>query len=270
MRQVKKIICELCGQEISKSNYSKHLRRHKNHPETFNIYKVDHEGTTCKFCDKKLPTRIGLIAHESCCKLNPNRKLTAYEIHGTLCKGEQHKSWNRGLTKETDERVRKNAETLKLRYASGELKGSFTGRHHTEETKMKLRKIAIDNKLGGHPYKKTFIYKDVVLDSSLELAMAIKLDELNINWKRCDRFPYKDLTGKEHTYTPDFYLIDYDIYLDTKNDYLINNVNPALGYKDSDKIDWVCKQNGIKVFIIAENEIQTFNIAHYLPPSSNG
>ena len=28
---VTKVKCELCGREISKNNYSKHIRRHENH-----------------------------------------------------------------------------------------------------------------------------------------------------------------------------------------------------------------------------------------------
>ena len=50
-----KIKCELCGQEISKSNYIKHLRRHENHPETFKekSYALNHDGLICQFCGKK-------------------------------------------------------------------------------------------------------------------------------------------------------------------------------------------------------------------------
>ena len=44
-----KIVCPQCNQEISKSNYSKHERRHLNHPETFKTYsyKLNHEGLDC-------------------------------------------------------------------------------------------------------------------------------------------------------------------------------------------------------------------------------
>lgn len=44
------------------------------------------------------------------------------------------------------------------------------------------------------------------------------------------------MKGIKHTYTPDFYLPEYNVYLDPKNDYLINNINPGLGFKDVDKI----------------------------------
>ena len=263
-----KIKCEQCGQEISKSNYSKHLDRHRNNPDSFSPkYISDHDGTLCKFCGKDLPSERGRISHESCCKLNPQRKLTAFEIHGPATpKGcSNHVAWNKGLTKETDDRLKARGEKLKARYASGDLKGSFTGRKHSEETKQKLREIAIKNQLGGHPYRKNIEYNGVVLDSSLELEMAKKLDALNIQWTRCGRFPYVDLTGKEHTYTPDFYLPEYDLYLDPKSDYLIENINPALGYKDVDKIRWVCEQNNIKIVVISEKEIYNFNVERHTP-----
>ena len=46
----------------------------------------------------------------------------------------------------------------------------------------------------------------------------MRLDELNIQWKRPST-PIKwiDLAGKEHNYFPDFYLCDYDMFLDPKN-----------------------------------------------------
>lgn len=76
-----KIKCEICGQEISKSNYTKHLRRHNLHPETFEIptYRVNHEGLECQFCGKICKNDNSLRNHERLCKLNPNRQLTTYE-----------------------------------------------------------------------------------------------------------------------------------------------------------------------------------------------
>ena len=41
--------------------------------------------------------------------------------------------WNKGLTKETSEKIKESAENLKKRYKSGELVGSFLNKHHTEK-----------------------------------------------------------------------------------------------------------------------------------------
>lgn len=83
--QRKKIQCPLCGQYISVSNYSKHQRRHRNHPETFiekDTYQLDHDGLYCKFCGKECKNKNSLIQHEIRCKKNPNRLYTNIVIEG--------------------------------------------------------------------------------------------------------------------------------------------------------------------------------------------
>jgi len=58
----------------------------------------------------------------------------------------------------------------------------------------------------------------VMLDSSWEEALAVRLDELKIQWERpITPFKWIDISGKEHNYFPDFYLCDYNVFLDPKN-----------------------------------------------------
>jgi len=94
--------------------------------------------------------------------------------------------------------------------------GSFLGKTHTEETKQLLREKALAS---PHRRLKRGIieYKGVLLDSSWELELAKRLDELNIKWVRPDPLPWVDDEGVTHNYFPDFYLEDYDLYLDPKN-----------------------------------------------------
>ena len=66
-----KIICEECGLEISKSNYTKHLRRHKLHPETFKKETLD--NFVCDYCGKVWKNKNSLVVHRRACKLNPER-----------------------------------------------------------------------------------------------------------------------------------------------------------------------------------------------------
>jgi hypothetical protein len=63
------------------------------------------------------------------------------------------------------------------------------------------------------------------------------------------------MNGIIHYYTPDFYLPEYDIYLDPKNDFLIENINPVLGYTDIDKIHQVELENNIKVLILNKDQL---------------
>ena len=58
----------------------------------------------------------------------------------------------------------------------------------------------------------------VSMDSTWEVTMAARLDDLGIVWKR-DRkmkLAYKTRGGRKKNYIPDFYLPDYDIYIEVK------------------------------------------------------
>ncbi len=92
----------------------------------------------------------------------------------------------------------------------------FRGRLHSEETKKIQKQKALESK-HRRLLKNTVQYKGVLLDSSWELALAKRLDDLNIEWIRPNPLKWKDYSGIEHNYFPDFYLPHYDLYLDPKN-----------------------------------------------------
>ena len=71
-----------------------------------------------------------LSNHERLCKLNPNRQLTKYEKYGRIVGFNTfgREAWNKGLTKETDERVKGYVEILHYKYITGELVGTALGR----------------------------------------------------------------------------------------------------------------------------------------------
>ena len=118
---------------------------------------------------------------------------------------------------------------------------------HSEITKKKLSKIAIDRGFGGKNYRKIFNYKGIILESSYELTVAQELDKHNISSSRPKRMPWIDITGKKRHYTPDFYLPEYNIYLDPKNNYLIS--------KDLNKIILCSLQNNVKIYMLSKLEL---------------
>lgn len=65
------------------------------------------------------------------------------------------------------------------------------------------------------------MYNGVSLDSSWELALAIRLDEINVKWIRPKPIGWFDSGGVRHNYFPDFYLSEYDLYLDPKNPFAV-------------------------------------------------
>ena len=61
------------------------------------------EKFKCEYCQKEYEKQNALNGHKARCKLNPNMKYWR-SVSG---KGKGHKAWNKGLTKETDERIKK-------------------------------------------------------------------------------------------------------------------------------------------------------------------
>jgi predicted nuclease of restriction endonuclease-like RecB superfamily len=60
--------------------------------------------------------------------------------------------------------------------------------------------------------------REVSMDSTWETAMAKKLDELGVAWLRDDSLKLMYLTRRhrKRKYIPDFYLPDYDLYIEVK------------------------------------------------------
>lgn len=200
----------------------------------------------CKFCGKVCKNANSLRNHERLCKSNPEHQVSSW-----IKFNHERGAWNKGLTKETDERVRRYGKTTSTRY-----KGTGKFSHpHSEEHKQKMRELAIQRHLGGWHTSRTFDYKGIKLDSQYELDVAKELDENQIKWERPTYFIWKDENGIEHRYYPDFYLPEYNVYLDPKNDYLINNKSVRFGITDTEKIKLVCEQNEIRIVILDKNNL---------------
>lgn len=127
-----------------------------------------------------------------------------------------------------------------------------------------LSKVQKDNKRTHVGNKISITYNGVKLGSSYELIVAKELDINNIKWIKPKYIPYIDNKGTQRKYYPDFYLVEYDIYLDPKNDFLINNKNPYHGFSDIEKINWVKTQNNVKIIILDKYNLQWNNILYLL------
>lgn len=95
--------------------------------------KKGHNYGLCKKCGKNHGPHPRLGMHNS----EEMKKKASKSLKGRT-------AWNEGLTKETDERVRKMAEKQRGKKLSEEVKlkigKSHTGKKHTEETKRKISK----------------------------------------------------------------------------------------------------------------------------------
>lgn len=238
---------------ISNNNIKKH---YESCGRTDKIVQVDENWRTtegkykCPLCYKDF-SKYGISNHI---------KVTHFRMkHTNGMTGKQ--AWNKGLTKETDDRVLKNSNSISKTTQKKILNGTFvktgfaTDEYWSNEKREKQSKIAIDREFGGVRPSKKIEYNGVMLGSSYEVTLAKDLDKHNIKWEVPKRLPYVDCNGKSRYYTPDFYLPEYDIFLEPKNDFLIENVNPNLGFKDTDKIRWCEEQNNIKVILLNKNEL---------------
>jgi len=94
-------------------------------------------------------------------------------------------------------------------------------------------------------------YNGTWLDSGWEVRLARHLDKLNIKWSRGNFIPYR-LGEKQRKYYPDFYLNDFDSYIEVK------------GYwtdESRTKISAVISQNPITLIILNSiEEIDNFSI----------
>ena len=187
----------------------------------------------CPYCKKEFETNLSLGCHKVRCSLNPNKK-EWNSWRSTSC-------WNKGLTKDTDKRIKKQSETFHSRVENGEIK--IQGHKHSVETKEILSKkrseyLASAENAGGFKdvgwYKiKNIKNEEYVVRGLWEYNVALKLNELNILWIRNQYMNYF-IDGVKKIYNPDFYLQDSNEYIEVK------------GYfsdKDKIKMDAVIDQN---------------------------
>lgn len=180
----------------------------------------------CKHCcnEFKFETGSEKANHSRWCSSNPKRS-------------EYANSLSRARDNITPQSRSRSKEAIALAHASGKYKNA--GKRatetkikngtlgHTEETKQLLREKALASKHRRLVRSvRDYIRKDgtiVQLDSSWEEELAKRLDATNIEWIRPEEpIPYITSDGKKHNYFPDFYLTDYDIFLDPKNPAVVN------------------------------------------------
>lgn len=209
-----KLVCKFCGRICkNKSGLKFHENRCKENPQKFLNNKQKYEEFYCKYCGRKSPTKQGNTCHESYCSKNPNKDPNR---HG----------WNKGLTKETDERVKRCGETYTKNCKEGKFSGWLKGK--TKETDERLAKLSksvsekVKKKVAEGTWHNSFSksrtieYKGIKFLGSWEVNFAKYLDSKNIKWERCkEQFDYY-FENINHKYTPDFYLPDYDLYIEIK------------------------------------------------------
>ncbi len=168
----------------------------------------------CRYCENEFPFEsIGQKGnHTRWCEKNPKSKEDKERLKDRLINARKCiKSPGNQFTK-----AKREGRTI-----VSKVKGRpREGHPHTEETKRLLSEKAL-----ASPHRRLrrniIEYNGVKLDSTWELELAVRLDELGIAWTRPEPLAYT-MNEKSHHYFPDFYLPDRDIYLDPKNPHAFN------------------------------------------------
>jgi hypothetical protein len=154
--------------------------------------------------------------------------------------------------------------------------GLIKSRSCSETSKIKLSKLSAEErkekytvipkpwhkKRGGYREKsgrsKKYYYVDsfgklTCLQSSYEKECAVILNDLKVQWLRPKALKYDN-----KRYYADFYLPEFNLYLDPKNDYL--------AIHDQEKIQKVIIQNNVKVVILTKKQLTKDFILNLLKP----
>jgi len=216
--------CEKCNREISLSNFKKHkkvcgIKINKSKLFLDNKWKQENGKYKCPYCEKEyskkeICTHIWRNHTEKGKQQNPNKGYKAGRI-----------VWNKGLTKETDKRVKQIGESYSNNIKNGIIIPSFKEKHHTQETKDKLSIKLSQNNKGGrckwfdviNPKRET-----IKVQGTWERDFCKVLNIIDENWiklgvgNKNHTYEWFDKEGNAHNYTPDFWCPNLKKYFEVK------------------------------------------------------
>ena len=209
--------CNFCGKSFKKgTSLGGHVPRCKENPNFTPKEKIKIERShDCKYCGKSFDNGWKLGGHIVTCIKNPSSKKTRDKI------AESHSG--KTLSKSHRDKISK---TVFNKIENGEWHNSFSK-------------------------SKTYEYKGQKFHGSWEIRYAKYLDSKKIKWRRPnEKFSY-EFNGKTRYYTPDFYLLESNEYIEIK------------GYEtDKDRAKW--KSFPLKLRIIKGKQLRDLKIIdHY-------
>lgn len=244
--------CHLCYREISKSNFEKHTKvcngtlfygpvNPSKHTFSLPPDCFTNNKWHCPDCEQTFNSQNGLISHYWSKHTEEGRQFRTDKLNGhdpnIGFKNGTRTQWNTGLKKDTDERVASISETRSRKYQNGEIPNYFADVSQNPELKRTWTKR-----------RRVFEYNGIIMDSGYEVEVAKQLDANNIEWYRPNKMYWICANNKKHSYVADFYLPQFNVYLDPKNDLLI--------VKHADKIRRVSEQNDVIILVISSKELK--------------
>ena len=237
---MKKTTCPKCNFEFANrgGNYNRH------HKSCNGTYVPFEKMLCCKYCKISFESlnKNQKANHSRWCKQNP--EYSTY-ISSLTSVRSARKNFENQYTK-----AKREGQTIPISSNKGK-PGHFNGRTHTDKTKQLQREKALSS--SHRRLKKGMVeYNGIMLDSSWELELAKRLDELKIKWIRPKSIPWKDQNGLTHNYFPDFYLPLFDLFLDPKNPFAMK--------VQQNKLKMLTAQYKNIIFLTSLDECKNFNI----------
>lgn len=247
--------CSKCGKDISLSNFARHIntcgRNRKNKAKILDEnWKIGENKYQCPVCDK-IFTKLGVVAHYRYSHLN--------EVHPKTGKRGEN-SWTlakkNGVNHILTDKQRKYFESEKCYQHLRNVGDNWWKNPNSMAKFKKSIRLAINKNPEAYSAKnvcgrtKIVEYNGFYLNGKWELDVAKWLDENNIRWTNIvNGFKY-EWKNELHTYFPDFYLLDFDVYLEVK------------GFeRERDRCKWRVLDN---LIILKKNEIEKIRNNTYI------
>jgi hypothetical protein len=195
--------------------------------------------------------------HERLCKSNPNRQNI---VSNFIAYNKKRKELS---IPGSNQFIKAKQNGMEIPTVSDETRKKLSiaskGRRYSDEHKKKhsirMKKAVLENPdsysaknvSGRAPIIE---YNGFYLKGSWELMVAKYLDKLDIKWiNKIDGIPY-EWNGSNHLYFPDFYLTEYDTYIEVK------------GYeRERDRCKWKVLDN---LIVIKKKEIELIRNSKYV------
>lgn len=176
-------------------------------------YTLTKKLTNCKHCYLNFETLTNSerANHSRWCEKNPKKDSYRDLTKERSCKANFENQYTK---------AKKQGKTIPVSPLKGK-PSSHIGRKHSEKTRALQREKALSSP-HRRVMKKTALYNNIAMDSTWEIELAKRLDFLNIKWERPAPILWKDKNNVFHHYFADFYIPDYNLYLDPKNPLVCN------------------------------------------------
>ncbi len=215
-----------------------------------------------------------IVNYKECSKCHEQIGSEGYQHHLSVCQGltklekealkakpgrPGHKGSNQFL------KAKERGDPIPDHSLKGKPSGTKGKYHHTDEFKQRQSINAKKRCLGGWSSRKHIMYKGVILHSSYEAQLAQDLDANNIKWTRPAPVWYTDPKGEKHRYYPDFFLPDYDIYLEPKAEWLFEHINKQTSFSELEKLAQVRLENNIIVILLGKDDLSWEKVKEKTP-----